>query len=131
MNAPGSPSSPLQMKYFCPSGDDASAANFHFRPVGKPAPPRPRRPEARISSRTCSRVISRQHLVQCLVAAGVEVVVDVLGVDPAAVAQHQAILVLIEIVVDRGLLLGEHHPLVDRLAADDVLVDDLLAPWPA
>ena len=44
MKAPGSPSSPLQMMYFCAPG--ASAANFHFWPVGNPAPPRPRSPLA-------------------------------------------------------------------------------------
>src|SRR5665647_2931783 len=42
MNAPGSPSSPLQTTYFgfCCDAEDIS----HFLPVGNPAPPRPRRP---------------------------------------------------------------------------------------
>ena len=44
MNVPGSPSSALQTTYFCSPGD--LAANSHFRLVGKPAPPRPRSPEA-------------------------------------------------------------------------------------
>ncbi len=52
MNAPGSPSSPLQITYLSSPGEER--ANFHFAPVGKPAPPRPRRPEARISSTIAS-----------------------------------------------------------------------------
>ena len=55
MNAPGSPSSPLQMTYFTSPGD--WRANFHFMPVGNPAPPRPRSPEARTSSTIASGVI--------------------------------------------------------------------------
>ena len=55
MNAPGSPSSPLQMMYLVSPGE--AAANFHLAPVGKPAPPRPRRPEARISSMISSGFI--------------------------------------------------------------------------
>ena len=52
MNAPGSPSSALQTTYF--RSPAASRVNFHFRQVGKPAPPRPRSPEARIVSITAS-----------------------------------------------------------------------------
>ncbi len=48
MNAPGSPSSPLQITYLTSPGE--LRAKRHFWPVGKPAPPRPRRPEARTSS---------------------------------------------------------------------------------
>ena len=55
MKAPGSPSSPLQMMYLTSPGDER--ANFHLVPVGKPAPPRPRRPEARISSTISSGCI--------------------------------------------------------------------------
>ena len=56
MKAPGSPSSALQMTYFL--SPDALATVVHFRPVGYPAPPRPRRPLAEISSRTSAEVIS-------------------------------------------------------------------------
>ncbi len=42
MNAPGSPSSALQTMYFWSAG--CVSATFHFLPVGKPPPPRPRRP---------------------------------------------------------------------------------------
>ncbi len=59
MNAPGSPSSPLQMTYF---GSGCASARRHLRPVGKPAPPRPRRPEARIVSITSSGESSSTHL---------------------------------------------------------------------
>ena len=53
MKAPGSPSSALQQTYLMPSGLTASWVNCHFMPVGKPAPPRPRRPEAFTVSMTC------------------------------------------------------------------------------
>ena len=56
MNAPGSPSSALQTTYFGESG--ALRMISHFLPVGKPAPPRPRRPLALISSITCWGVIA-------------------------------------------------------------------------
>ena len=39
--------------YFCIGA--LRGMNDHFRPVGKPAPPRPRRPEAFTASMTCSR----------------------------------------------------------------------------
>ena len=56
MNAPGSPSSPLQTTYltfsFCPATCD------HFLPVGNPAPPRPRSPESNTLFITASGVIS-------------------------------------------------------------------------
>jgi hypothetical protein len=55
MKAPGSPSSALQRTYFTSPG--VFRAKAHFRPVGKPPPPRPRRPEAFTSSTTCSGVI--------------------------------------------------------------------------
>ena len=45
LKVPGSPSSALQMMYFWSAF--SAAQKFHFMPVGKPAPPRPLRPEAR------------------------------------------------------------------------------------
>ena len=42
MNAPGSPSSALQITYFGVALE--RRANSHLRPVLKPAPPRPRSP---------------------------------------------------------------------------------------
>ena len=52
MKAPGSPSSALQHTYF--TSPFASFANFHFLPVGKPAPPLPLIPEFNITSITSS-----------------------------------------------------------------------------
>ena len=56
MNAPGSPSSPLQMRYFSSPG--LLWANSHLTPVGKPAPPRPRMPESVTCWMTHSGVFS-------------------------------------------------------------------------
>ena len=88
MNAPGSPSSALQRTYL--RSPLALAVNCHFRPVGKPAPPRPRRPEFFTSSMTSLRGHLGEHLAQGHVAAGGDVLVNVLGVDDAAVAQGNA-----------------------------------------
>ena len=54
MNAPGSPSSPLQMTYF---GSSVSGTNDHFLPVGKPPPPLPLKPDLITSSMTSLRDI--------------------------------------------------------------------------
>ena len=55
MKAPGSPSSALHTMYFW-SALFCRAA-FHLNQVGKPAPPRPRRPETFTSSMTSSGVM--------------------------------------------------------------------------
>ena len=57
MNAPGSPSSPLQITYFLSFW--LARVNFHLRPVGKPPPPRPRNPESIAVWQTSSGFISR------------------------------------------------------------------------
>ena len=53
---------------------DFLSTNCHLRPVGKPAPPRPRRPDFLTSSMTCVRR-HRQRLLQALVALLVLLVV--------------------------------------------------------
>ena len=61
MKAPGSPSSPLQTMYF--TGSSVCAATCaHFFPVGKPAPPRPRRPESLTAWTISSGCISNRAL---------------------------------------------------------------------
>ena len=55
MNAPGSPSSALQMTYFLALW--RTRATSHLRPVGKPPPPRPRRPDLLISTQIASGAI--------------------------------------------------------------------------
>ena len=57
MNAPGSPSSALQTMYFWSAG--CLSAIFHFVPVGKPPPPRPRSPARSTMSHNSLGVTSR------------------------------------------------------------------------
>ena len=54
LKVPGSDSSALQTRYLsiAPCG-----MNDTFLPIGKPAPPRPRMPEASSSATTCSRLM--------------------------------------------------------------------------
>ena len=58
LNVPGSPSSALQTTYLAPPGLTlAAAARFHLVPVGKPAPPRPRRLHALTSPMMSARLM--------------------------------------------------------------------------
>ena len=50
LNVPGSPSSVLHTTYFSPGNE--RGIKLHFKPVGKPAPPRPRKSDALTESIT-------------------------------------------------------------------------------
>ena len=64
INAPGSPSSALQMTYFSSPG--AFLANCHFCPVRNPAPPRPRSPDSFMTLIIESPVISLRAFSRAL-----------------------------------------------------------------
>lgn len=99
MNAPGSPSSPLQTTYFCSAFCALTCA--HFLPVGKPPPPLPRSLDS-----------------------------EIFGVDDAAVAQRDSLLLLIELslvetldgVAGHGVVIEQ---VLDYSALDEVLVNYL------
>jgi hypothetical protein len=60
MKAPGSPSSALQMRYFCFTR--RLLQTVHFLNVGKPAPPRPLKPACLTVAMTSSgRRLERLH----------------------------------------------------------------------
>ena len=90
-------------------------------PVGKPAPPRPRDLLGRHLE---------EHLLNRLVAVARDVVLDLLGVDHAAVPEDDAVLLLVERDVRLGdellRLLGVVAETLHDTALDEMLGDDLL-----
>ena len=99
---PLSPSSALQTMYL--RSALVCATVFHLMPVGKPAPPRPRRPEVVTSARIASGV-ERQRALEALVAAMGAVILDRARIDHAAAREGQAGLPL-----QPGNLVGDAEP---------------------
>jgi hypothetical protein len=127
INAPGSPSSALQQTYFTGAGP---MANCHFIPVGKPAPPRPRSPEALMMSTTSWGVMLVMHAAEGFVPFNGNVFVDILRIYNTAVSESNAHLLLVKLrviqvfngVVVKDCLLIQKS--LDNSALDDVLVND-------
>ena len=103
MNAPGSSSpSALQQTYFW-TFPLFPEANFHFFPVGNPAPPLPLNPESRITWITSSGVISVRHFPRASYPPMVPIYsLDIFRTDESAVSQSNSYLLLIEITVVNG-----------------------------
>ena len=59
LRVPGSPSAALTTTIVARTSEAKPATLRHLRPVGKPAPPRPRSPDASISSMIASRSTAR------------------------------------------------------------------------
>ena len=77
----------------------SASQSFHLSPVGKPPPPRPRRPAVKEGLDHIVRSHLGENLAQGLIAAGSDVLIDIFRVDDTAVAQGNTVLFLIEVRV--------------------------------
>ena len=119
MNAPGSPSSPLQMTYF---GEPAARrVRSHFVAVGNPAPPRPRRPDDRTRAITSSGVSRVRHGSSARMPSRCAVVVERQRVHFAAVLEDDAhLLADVGRRVHQAVVMGTHAASSTSLARDVV-----------
>ena len=115
MNAPGSPSSPLQTMYFFALF--CLRAPSHLRPAAAAA-------QAGIENIAADLLVRHleQRLFKRAVAALGDILLDVLGVRRAAVFQHHTVLLFIE----RDILLLRVRCAVEMV---DQTVDDLAAEY--
>ncbi len=126
MKAPGSPSSALQITYFCLPGGPSGEAPLH--PGEEARPPAPTQPGVDDQVDEAVGVLLAEDALEGLVPAHLQVLLDLLRVDHAAVAQHDALL-----AVEEGILLAlavarPDQPLLDGLALLDVLFEQPVDP---
>ena len=124
MNAPGSPSSPLQITYFF-VGFWIRAAS-HLRPVGKPPPPRPRKPGVQDGLANLFGRHLQEGFLRRRIAALVHEFANVFGVEKSALVQHKAALAGVErIVLDALAALACRRIFVEK-PFDDLMVSQSL-----